>query len=76
MHSSYSILYTRITGESNILRIDQKIGVGVPLIWQKVIAVSEYNSFRSEISLFKFGELQIIRQNAELNTPPIILCVQ
>jgi len=50
-----------------------KIDVGVTLIWWKATAVSEHNSFRPEMVLFKFGELQIIRQAAKLNTPPIIL---
>ena len=53
-----------------------KIIVGVTLIWQKAIAVSKHNSYRPEMTLFKFGRLKIICQTAKLNTPPIILHIR
>jgi len=53
-----------------------KIVVGITFIWQKAVAVSKHNSYRPEMTLFKFGELKINRQTAKLNTPPIILRIR
>ena len=60
----YSVFccYVLYTQASQIFGESIKIDVGVTLIWRKAIAVIEHNSFRSEMALFKFGELQIISQ--------------
>ena len=46
----------RIIGESNIWRINQKIVVGVTLIWRKAVAVIKHNSYRPEMALLKFED--------------------